>query len=70
MAISKDNDRLTIIISKDNKNKLSELAKKDGRSLSNYIVRVLEDHLSKKEEGISLSKLESIEDSISKLRPF
>lgn len=45
MAISKDNDRLTIIISKENKLKLSKLAEEDGRSLSNYIVRILENHI-------------------------
>lgn len=45
MAISKDNDRLTIIISKDLKEKLSVIAKEDGRSISNYVARLLEKHI-------------------------
>ena len=45
MAISEENDRLTIIISKKMKNELKELAELENRSLSNYVVNVLEDHL-------------------------
>ncbi|MFO1442792.1 hypothetical protein KDN24_06135 [Bacillus sp. Bva_UNVM-123] len=45
MAISDENDRLTIIISKKMKNELKELAELENRSLSNYVVNVLEEHL-------------------------
>lgn len=43
MGISTDNDRLTIIISKDLKQSLKELAIDDNRSLSNFVVTILED---------------------------
>lgn len=45
MAISNDNDRLTIIISKDTKEKLAIIAKKDNRSISNYVAVLIEKHL-------------------------
>ncbi|WP_207634865.1 hypothetical protein [Cytobacillus praedii] len=45
MAISDENDRLTIIISKKMKNELKQLAELENRSLSNYVVNVLEQHL-------------------------
>lgn len=45
MAISKDNDRLTIIINKDIKKSLEQIAKNDGRSLSNYVATLLEKHV-------------------------
>lgn len=48
--ISKDNDRLTIIISKEAKEKLKLLALKDNRTLSNYITTLLNEHIKEKEE--------------------
>ena len=48
--ISKDNDRLTIIISKEAKEKLKLLALKDNRTLSNYITTLLNDHVKEKEK--------------------
>ncbi len=48
--ISKDNDRLTIIISKEVKEKLKLLALKDNRTLSNYITTLLNDHVKEKEK--------------------
>lgn len=48
--ISKDNDRLTIIISKEVKEKLKLLALKDNRTLSNYITTLLNDYVKKKEK--------------------
>ena len=45
MSISKDNDRLVVIISKQIKAQLSELAEKDGRTLSNYVKVLLENHV-------------------------
>ena len=56
MAISKDNERLTIIINKNNKNKLIELAKEDGRSLSSYISNILQTHIEQEEVIKSLNK--------------
>ena len=49
MAISKDNDRLVVIISKEVKALLGELAEKDGRSVSNYVKVLLENHVKNKE---------------------
>lgn len=48
--ISKDNDRLTIIISKEVKEKLKLLALKDNRTLSNYITTLLTKHIKEREE--------------------
>lgn len=45
MAISDKNDRLTVIIPKELKSKIKELANKENRSMGNYIVRVLEEHV-------------------------
>lgn len=45
MAISKDNTRIMITIPKKLKKKIEKEAKKENRSLSNYIVNVLEKHL-------------------------
>ena len=49
MAISKDNDRLVVIISKEVKAQLGELAEKDGRSVSNYVKVLLENHVKDKQ---------------------
>ena len=45
MSISKYNDRLVVIVSKEVKAQLSELAEKDGRTLSNYVKVLLENHV-------------------------
>ena len=45
MAIKKENDRLTIIINKELKNKLSEVAESDGRSISNYVAKLIDKHI-------------------------
>lgn len=47
MAISDKNDRLTIIISKDVKAALSDIADKDGRSMSQYVAKLINDDVSK-----------------------
>ncbi|MFS0657351.1 DNA-binding protein [Niallia alba] len=44
MAISENNDRLTVIIPKELKQRLKDLADNQNRSLSNYVVTVLENH--------------------------
>lgn len=43
--VSNKNERTTIIMSKELKDKLIELANSENRSLSNYIVNVLENHI-------------------------
>ncbi|MBS5937736.1 hypothetical protein [Clostridium sp.] len=48
MAISDKNDRLTIIINKETKNKLAKIAEADGRSISNYVSRLIEKHVEEK----------------------
>ena len=45
MSISKNNDRLVVIISKELKTQLGELAVKEGRTLSNYVKVLLENHI-------------------------
>jgi mRNA-degrading endonuclease RelE of RelBE toxin-antitoxin system len=45
MSISANNDRLTIIISKSVKDELKKLADSENRSLSNYVVNILEKHV-------------------------
>ena len=55
MAISKDNDRLTIIINKDLKKDLEEIAKDDKRSTSNYVAGLLEDHIKKTKKTTVIS---------------
>lgn len=47
MAISDKNDRLTIIIPKNMKEQLRILAEHRNRSLSNYIVTILDDYIIK-----------------------
>ena len=49
MSISKDNDRLVVIVSKELKTQLGELAEKDGRTLSNYVKVLLENHIKNKQ---------------------
>jgi hypothetical protein len=44
MAISKDNERIIVTVSKEIKSLLQELAQQDKRSLSNYCALVLEQH--------------------------
>jgi len=44
--ISKDNTRIQITISKELKEKLEKKAKEDGRSVSNYVVKLIQDDVS------------------------
>jgi fructose-1,6-bisphosphatase/sedoheptulose 1,7-bisphosphatase-like protein len=45
MSIAADNDRLTVIIPKSLKTELKILADKENRSVSNYVVFILENHV-------------------------
>lgn len=45
MAIGKNSERLTVIVSSKTKRKLKYLADKDGRSVSNYVSNLLKDHV-------------------------
>jgi len=45
MAISEDKVRTNLIITKDMKKALEELAVKDNRSFNNLVVTILENHL-------------------------
>ena len=45
MAIAKHNDRIGLTVTKEFKIKLQKLADDDGRNLSNYIVKILTDHV-------------------------
>ena len=50
MSVSDKNARIVITTSKEVKEKLEELAKKEDRSLSNYISVVLKDIVNKSKE--------------------
>ncbi len=43
--ISKDKTRTNITFPKELKTKLDELAKKDGRSLNNMVIKILSDYV-------------------------
>lgn len=45
MAIGEDKTRTNITFPKDLKTKLEELAKKDGRSFNNLIIKILTDYI-------------------------
>lgn len=46
MAVNKEiKTRIALTIEKDMKKELEELAKKDNRTTSNYIITVLKEHL-------------------------
>jgi len=47
MAISKDNTRTQLTISKEMKKQLEDLAKIQNRSFNNLIVTILKEHLDK-----------------------
>ena len=49
MSISKNNDRLVVIVSKELKAKLGALAEKEGRTVSNYVKVLLENHVKNKQ---------------------
>lgn len=51
MAVSSDKTRAIISLEKDLKSKIDELAKKDDRSFSNYVVQVLKEHVKSIYEG-------------------
>ena len=48
MAIGKDKTGVLVNISRETKAKLEELAKKDGRSMTNLINKILSDYLKDK----------------------
>lgn len=45
MAISKDKVRANLIISKELKKQLEELASKDNRSFNNLVITILEEYV-------------------------
>ena len=49
MSISKNNDRLVVIVSKELKTQLGALAKEDNRTVSSYVKILLENHVKNKE---------------------
>lgn len=48
MSVAKENVRISITIPKELRDKLQEIAKADNRTLSNYIVTVMQEHLKDK----------------------
>ena len=48
MAIGKDKTGVLVNMSRETKSKLEELAKKDGRSMTNLINKILSDYLKDK----------------------
>lgn len=51
MAVSENNTRVIITLSKELKERLDELAKEDKRTFSNLCAKVLSDYVSKKKDG-------------------
>jgi predicted DNA-binding protein len=49
LSISDKNDRLTIIIPKELKEQIKDLADKEKRSMGNYISHILEEHVKNQE---------------------
>lgn len=49
--------RLYVRVSEEFKNELQELAKGDNRTLSNYVLNVLKNHIDNKEEDMNMKKL-------------
>lgn len=47
LAISDENDRLTIIIPKKLKEEIRSLARESNRSMGNYIVTIIKEHVEK-----------------------
>jgi predicted DNA-binding protein len=45
MSLSDKNTRFTIVIPKDLKEQIKELADKENRSMGNYVSYILEDHV-------------------------
>lgn len=46
--ISDNNTRILITIPKELKQQIEELSKKDNRSFSNYVVKILKEHIKDK----------------------
>lgn len=60
MTISSDNDRLTIIIPKLLKTKIKGLADAENRSISNYVVKVLDEHVAQCMEDYMAKEIREI----------
>lgn len=53
MSISNNKTGVLINMDKELKDQLAQLAKADNRSLTNYIITVLTDHIKQQEKSIS-----------------
>ena len=51
MSIAENKVRANLVILKTLKAELEALAKADGRSFNNYIIKVLQDHVDSKKAG-------------------
>lgn len=51
MSIAENKVRANLVILKTLKAELEELAKADGRSFNNYIIKVLQDYVDSKKAG-------------------
>nr|WP_097002300.1 DNA-binding protein [Lacrimispora amygdalina] len=51
MAVSENNTRVIITLSKELKEQLDELAKEDKRTFSNLCAKILSDYVSQKKDG-------------------
>lgn len=51
LSIGKDKTRSNLIIEKDMKKDLEELAKKQNRSFNNLVITILKEYLEKNAEG-------------------
>ncbi len=53
-------ERIYIRTTTEQKNKLQEMAKKDNRTLSNYILTVVESHINKEDSKMMFAKYEIV----------
>ncbi|WP_242974297.1 ribbon-helix-helix domain-containing protein [Lacrimispora amygdalina] len=51
LAVSENNTRVIITLSKELKEQLDELAKEDKRTFSNLCAKILSDYVSQKKDG-------------------
>lgn len=51
MALSEDNTRVLVTITKQQKQELEDIAQKDKRSISNLCSKILSDYLERLKEG-------------------
>lgn len=50
LTISKNNDIISVVVPREIKQKIKELAEKENRSIANYVATILKEHIEKIEK--------------------